>query len=236
LLAFVGGLAAAYAVRLVGIGFLGEPRDRAAAEAHEGGIWLTAPLAVLLLACIGLAVSPSSVVMLCTPVAREVLGASIASPAAVSGTAGAVAPVGAIAAVGWLAVALCWPVASLLRGRSPARSATWGCGYAAPSARMQYTASSFSEQFADRVLPRALARRVRTTAVTGRFPAAVSFESEEGDPLTRGSYEPFFRAIADRFARLRVLQQGNAHLYLAYILVAVIASLLWASVRARWLP
>lgn len=236
LLAFVGGLAAAYAVRLVGIGFLGEPRDRAAAEAHEGGVWLRAPLAVLLLACIALAVLPSSVVILCSPVAREVLGPSIASAVAVSGTADAVAPVGAIAAVGWLAVALGWPVGSLLRGRSPARSATWGCGYAAPSARMQYTARSFSEQFADRVLPRALAPRVRTTEMTGRFPAPVSFESEEGDPLTRGSYEPIFRSIADRFARFRVLQQGNAHLYLAYILVAVIASLLWSSLRARWLP
>jgi hydrogenase-4 component B len=236
LLALVGALAAACTVRMVGIAFLGEPRDRAAANAHEGGLWMRAPLALLLLACIALAVLPSTVVMLCGAVARDVLGAGVASPGALAGTAGAVAPIGAIAAAGWLAVVLGWPVVARLRGRSPARDTTWGCGYAAPNARMQYTARSFSEQFAERVLPRSLAPRIRLSPVSGRFPAPAHFESEEGDPITRGSYEPIFSAIASRFARLRVLQQGNAHLYLAYVLVAVVASLLWTSLRARWLP
>jgi hypothetical protein len=116
------------------------------------------------------------------------------------------------------------------------RDATWGCGYAAPSARMQYTARSFSEQFAERLLPQALAPRIGISLLRGWFPAPVRLASEEGDPITRGGYEPVFSALASRFARLRVLQQGNAHLYLAYILVALIGSLLWASMRARWLP
>jgi len=33
-------------------------------------------------------------------------------------------------------------------GRNARRQATWGCGYTAPNSRMQYTASSFSAQFA----------------------------------------------------------------------------------------
>jgi hydrogenase-4 component B len=40
------------------------------------------------------------------------------------------------AALGWLA------------GRKARRHVTWGCGYAAPNPRMQYTGSSFSAQFA----------------------------------------------------------------------------------------
>jgi formate hydrogenlyase subunit 3/multisubunit Na+/H+ antiporter MnhD subunit len=236
LLALIGGLAAACTVRLLGIAFLGEPRDRGANAAHEGGLWLRAPLALLLLACIALAVLPSAVVSLCGPVAREVLGPTAASADALSRTAGAVAPVGAVAAASWLALVLGWPLVSLLRGRSPARDATWGCGYAAPSARMQYTARSFSEQFAKHLLPHPLAPRVHASPVHGRFPASADFATEEGDPITRGGYEPIFRTIASRFARLRVLQQGNAHLYLTYIVVAVLASLLWTSLRTRWLP
>lgn len=236
LLALVGGLAAACTVRLVGIAFLGEPRDRGADAAHEGGLWMRAPLALLTLACIALAVLPSVVVKLLGPVARQVLGPAAATADALARTADAVAPLGAIAAGTWLALALGWPVVSLLRGRSPARDATWGCGYAAPSARMQYTARSFSEQFAERLLPRSLAPRIRVSPIRGPFPASVRFSTEEGDPITRGSYEPIFSGIASRFARLRVLQQGNAHLYLTYILVAVLASLLWTSLRARWLP
>jgi hypothetical protein len=42
--------------------------------------------------------------------------------------------------------------------------------------------------------------------------------------------------LAGRFARLRGLQQGNAHIYLAYILAAVLAALAWISWRARWMP
>jgi hydrogenase-4 component B len=236
LLALVGALAAACTVRLVGIAFLGEPRDCAAAGAHEAGLWMRAPLALLLVTCIALAALPSAVVMLCGPVARDVLGPAIASADGLSATASALAPIGAFAAAIWLALALGWPLISLLRGRNPARDATWGCGYAAPSARMQYTARSFSEQFAERVLPRSLAPRVRVAPVRGRFPAPAQFATEEGDPITRGTYEPIFSAIASRFARLRVLQQGNAHLYLAYILVAVLASLLWTSLRAQSLP
>jgi formate hydrogenlyase subunit 3/multisubunit Na+/H+ antiporter MnhD subunit len=236
LLALVGALAAACTVRLVGIAFLGEPRDRAAADAHEGGLWMRAPLAALLVACLALSVLPLAVVTLCGPVARDVLGPALASADALAAASGALAPIGVFAAASGLAVALGWPVMWLLRGRSPARDATWGCGYAAPSARMQYTARSFSEQFAERVLPRPLAPRVHVAPVSGRFPAPARLATEEGDPITRGSYEPIFSAIAGRFARLRVLQQGNAHLYLTYILVAVLASLLWASVRGRWLP
>jgi hypothetical protein len=102
---------------------------------------------------------------------------------------------------------------------------------------MQYTARSFSEQFAERLLPRPLAPRVGVVSpVHGPFPAPVRFASEEGDPITLRSYQPIFSAIASRFARLRVLQQGNAHLYLAYILVAVLAALLWTSLRAWWRP
>jgi len=34
---------------------------------------------------------------------------------------------------------------SLSRNRQVSRSTTWGCGYAAPNARMQYTGKSFSK-------------------------------------------------------------------------------------------
>jgi hydrogenase-4 component B len=236
LLALIGGLAAACTVRLVGIAFLGEPRAAGADSAHEGGYWLRTPQALLLFACVVLAVLPSAAVILCGPVVHDVLGPELANRDALAQTARAVAPVGAIAALGWLAIALGAPIVARLRGASAAREATWGCGYAAPSARMQYTARSFSEQFAERLLPRPLAPRVDVAPVRLPFPAPARLTSEEGDPITRKSYQPIFGAIASRFARLRVLQQGNAHLYLTYILAAVLASLLWSSLRARWLP
>jgi hypothetical protein len=124
---------------------------------------------------------------------------------------------------------------AVLRSRPRSADETWGCGYASPSPRMQYTARSFSEFLAERLLPRFLAPCVRMPALRGSFPGPAALASEERDPVTRGAYEPLFHALATRFARLRALQQGNAHLYLTYILSAVLAALAWISLRVRWL-
>jgi hypothetical protein len=113
---------------------------------------------------------------------------------------------------------------------------TWACGYARPSARMQYTARSFSELLAVRFLPRWLAPRVATPTLEGCLPAPARLVVEEGDPLTSRLYEPLFLALASRFARLRGLQQGNAHAYLGYILSAVLVALAWISWRTGGLP
>jgi hypothetical protein len=117
----------------------------------------------------------------------------------------------------------------VLRRRSAAPVETWGCGYAAPSARMQYSARSFSEFVSYRLMPRGL--RVRTSAQTpsSLFPAPTSFTSRCTDPLTHGVYEPFFLRWADRFARLRWIQQGALHIYFLYIFVVAVAALAWIS-------
>jgi formate hydrogenlyase subunit 3/multisubunit Na+/H+ antiporter MnhD subunit len=233
LLALVGGLAAVCFVRLVGIGFLGEPRSPEARAVHEGGLLLWGSAAPLAVACIVLSVVPGRVVQLTAPVATQLLGPDLAGAEAVQQVAAAVTPIGVAAALGWGSVLIAAvPVWLLIRARSGPRSETWACGYAQPSARMQYTGRSFSELAATRVLPRWLAPRVSAPVVEGCFPASVTLASEEADPLTSGVYEPLFSALAGRFSRLRGLQQGNAHVYLTYILVAVLSSLAWVSWRA----
>jgi NADH:ubiquinone oxidoreductase subunit 5 (subunit L)/multisubunit Na+/H+ antiporter MnhA subunit len=237
LLALVGGLAAACFVRLVGIAFLGEPRSDAAQRAHEGGWLLRAPSVLLGAACVGLACFPGAVVRLAEPVAGQLLGAPLASAEAVRGTAAALTPIGVAAALGMAALALAAGLAGAWRGtRSRATQETWACGYARPSVRMQYGARSFSELLATRLLPSALGPRVRLPRLDGAFPGAAALASEERDPFTAGLYEPLFSGLARRFARLRGLQQGNAHAYLGYILCAVLLALAWLSWRARGAP
>ena len=78
--------------------------------------------------------------------------------------------------------------------------------------------------------------RVRVRTLVGCFPDPVALASEAGDPLTSGVYEPLFSVLAERFAWLRGLQQGNAHVYLSYILTAVLVALAWISWRVGWMP
>ena len=236
LLALVGGLAAACFVRLVGIALLGEPRSAEARLAHEGGPLLWGPALVLAAACGAFALFPGGVVRLAQPVAEQLLGPTLANADAVQRTAAALTPIGAAAGIGCALFVVGAGLVTAMRARSTRTVETWACGYALPTARMQYTARSFSELLAERLLPRQLAPQIRVPALRGSFPAPVTLASEERDPILRGAYEPLFAALATRFARLRALQQGNAHFYLAYILSAVLVGLAWISLRMRWVP
>jgi hypothetical protein len=111
---------------------------------------------------------------------------------------------------------------------------TWGCGYLAPTARMQYTGRSFSEMMSEHLLPPALRVRVAAHPPEALFPAPGNIHSEVTDPVLRLAYEPFFAAWARRFARLRWLQQGILHVYLLYVLAAVLVALAWTSARRWW--
>ncbi|HEX7599194.1 MAG TPA: hypothetical protein VF518_13340, partial [Polyangia bacterium] len=114
--------------------------------------------------------------------------------------------------------------------RRPAATVeTWGCGYAAPTARMQYTARSFSEFASYRLLPQSLRARITRTLPTSPFPSNGSFSSRCTDPLTHGVYEPFLERWAQRFTRLRWIQQGALHVYFLYIFVVAVAGLAWIS-------
>jgi hydrogenase-4 component B len=66
------------------------------------------------------------------------------------------------------------------------------------------------------------------------FPAAGQFAAESPDPIQESVYLPFFRRWANRFARLRILQQGKVHVYLVYIMVMVVLALSWSTLRTWW--
>jgi NADH:ubiquinone oxidoreductase subunit 5 (subunit L)/multisubunit Na+/H+ antiporter MnhA subunit len=229
LVALVGGLSVLCFVRLVGIVLLGGPRSPSAAHAHESSAWMTGPMIVLALGSMAIAIAPAPVLRLLSPVVAQIAGASSAvAPASVAaGTRvlgfGALAVWGTLLGIGLIAAAL---------SRRGADDQTWGCGYAVPTRRMQYTARSFSELMAEHLLPARLRARVTTTAPAGIFPSRGSFASESADPFTRDLYEPFLARWANRFARLRWLQQGMLHLYLLYILLVLLLALGWMSVRA----
>lgn len=73
--------------------------------------------------------------------------------------------------------------------------------------------------------------KVHVQPPEGTFPAAATFVSDLGDPLTRGTYEPWLLRTGHHFSRLRFLQQGNLHIYLLYVLAAVIVGLTWVAAR-----
>jgi hydrogenase-4 component B len=234
LLALVGALAAATFVRLIGIAFLGEPRADESRHAHDSGGAMLAVMLGLAAICVVIGLAPAlTLAALSTPLV-QILGAQAGELPLAPVQAG-LAPLPGLALALWLGCALVGAALALrLRARPAAADSTWACGYAAVSTRMQYSAAAFAELLSARFLPRGLAAPVDVPVLRGPLPPRVSLRSSHDEPLTARFYAPLFSAFASRFARLRGLQQGNAHLYLGYILVAVVATLAWASLRG-WL-
>jgi formate hydrogenlyase subunit 3/multisubunit Na+/H+ antiporter MnhD subunit len=231
LVALVGGLAVLCFVRLIGIVLLGSPRSHAAAHAHESSPWMTVPMLILATASVAVAVQPSRVIRVFTLVTTQLGGPTTAE--ALAHVTSSTSMIGTCAIAIWSALAVVALVFAL-RTRKRAQDQTWGCGYAAPTVRMQYTGRSFSEMLAERLLPAPLRPRVLERAPEAIFPREGELSSDTVDPFTRSVYQPFLARWAERFVRLRWLQQGILHVYVLYILIVVIIALGWTSVRA-WL-
>jgi hypothetical protein len=106
------------------------------------------------------------------------------------------------------------------------RGPTWGCGYAAPSARMQYTASSFAATLVG-LFGWALRPRTHRPEALPLFPGRAEFHSQVPDTVLDGVVVPTLGFAARLCAMLRVFQQGNIQIYLLYIFVALVVLLLW---------
>ena len=217
-IALVGALAVACFVRLTGSIFLGSGRSESATDAHEAPLLMRAPLVVLAVACIALGVFPATV-------ARAL--------ETVTGVPGVIAPFLRALSVPLQAavVATALAVAALVAvtRRSP-RRATWDCGYAQPTARMQYTAGSLSEWLTSRLLPRFLRPAFRASVPTSLYPSTAAFTVEVDEPFADRILRPLAARLAARAMRLRWLQQGRLPLYLLYIFVTLLAGVAWVVV------
>ncbi len=230
LLAAIGGMAALCFIRLIGIVLLGEGRSQAAQHAHESTLGMRGPMMSLAVFSVGMAIFPGSLLRILTPVAGQVFGPAVAERIGL--VQSSVGVLGVVNAAVWTALGIAFILWAMFRRPRTSPVETWGCGYAAPTARMQYTARSFSELISYRLLPRSMRARIVKHMPASPFPASGNFSSRCTDPLTHGVYEPFFARWADWFSRLRWIQQGALHVYLLYILIVAVAGLAWIS----WSP
>ncbi len=224
-LALAGGLALACFAKAFGVAFLGEPRSAPARDAREANPWMIAPMMALALACIVIGLlAPLMVSLIAEP------ASALAGVAAAAGGGGAAAVLTKVALAGWALLLLAAILSALrwllLRGRTISKAPTWGCGFSAPTARMQYTASSFAEPLLG-PLRGVLRPRVHLVEPRGLFPEGGSFSSHLEDWADKILYEPLFGGAANLAGRVRPLQQGRLQLYLLYTLLALIALLLW---------
>ena len=101
---------------------------------------------------------------------------------------------------------------------------TWGCGYTAPTRRMQYSASSFAEMLVN-FFRGALRPHIHFPTINGPFPRPTHFESHVPETMLDLFYIPLLQRLYAKTAPLRLLQNGHLQLYILYTFITLIVLL-----------
>jgi hypothetical protein len=91
---------------------------------------------------------------------------------------------------------------------------------------MQYTASSFGDLLVG-LFGWALRPEKAAPQLRGPFPTEAEFKSHVPDTVLDRGILPLFRFAERAFSRLHLLQRGNVHVYLLYIIGTLLVLLLW---------
>jgi NADH:ubiquinone oxidoreductase subunit 5 (subunit L)/multisubunit Na+/H+ antiporter MnhA subunit len=224
-LALIGGLAAACFTKAFGIVFLGEPRTTDAENVQESSPWMTIPMLVLAAACVLIGLLGPLIIQAISPVVGTVLGNPHAGEIKIVSNYLLYITIGSIVFLVFLA-AIAGLRHFLLSGRIVGASVTWDCGYAAPTARMQYTASSFAQPIIE-LFQFFLRTKKHITIPDTYFPSAGNFKSHTPDMGWEHFYNPIFTGIRRFFLRMKIVQEGRMHIYVLYIVVTLLALLFW---------
>jgi hydrogenase-4 component B len=226
-LAMIGALAVACFVKLFGTVFLGTARGDSTRHAHDPSASMLVPMAVLAAAAACLGLFP----VIAAPWLEDAATAWARLPGAGVSIA-AVAPLRWITVLGLGLAVLAATIALILRGVPRAHriggADTWGCGYARPTARMQYTGSSFGQTLVG-LFPFLLRPARQIPDLRGAFPAAGRFSSVLPDTILDRVVIPLFGVAGRHLPRLRVLQQGQTQIYVLYILIVLVVLLAWGA-------
>ena len=149
LLAFVGAVSALSITRAYGVIFMGHSRDDTLPPGHEPSGWMLAPLLVHTAGTVLLGLMPVLGLALVAAPTRLFLRSmpDALAQEAMQTLQTILTRVGLISITITGLIALLWALNRVLRRQSVASGPTWGCGYTAGSARVQYTGSSFSRDF-----------------------------------------------------------------------------------------
>jgi formate hydrogenlyase subunit 3/multisubunit Na+/H+ antiporter MnhD subunit len=241
LVALTAGLAAAVFTKALGVGFLARPRGDRAAAAKESPPTMLVGMGAAALACVGLAVAPQQLGPWLSRAVASGLASSTASTVGgpvvgdvvtlrLAGIASILSPlllaVCVVAGVGVVAAAAALLATGVRRRREVE---LWSCGGNPPTARMQYTATSFAEPL-QRVFDDVLAPQtdvdVTPHAESVYLLERVTYRRLVPDRIEHRLYQPVISTVG----RLRrwgpVLANGSIHRYLSYGLVGVAGLLL----------
>jgi len=241
LLALTAALAATCFVKAFGITFLALPRSKEADDAVECGFPMVAGMGLLAAVCVALGLGATFFLPAFDGITQHLLGVRMSgeltaaagrlvlTSGSVRGGTVSTAGIAAMFVVLSAVPGLLW----LVWGRKGPRyiEPTWDCGLPGLTAENEYTAFAFTKPL--RMIFAALyqpSREIQTEyEVSPYYPKAIRFDSDIESPFEDRLYAPLQRWILAIANRMRGIQAGSIHAYLAYIFITLIVLLLFGA-------
>jgi hydrogenase-4 component B len=218
LLAATGALALACFVKVCGVVFLGVPRSDAAKHAHEAGWRMRVPMLLLAFACALIGLLPVLFMEILAEVCDVWQPAWNTLPLNAALHTLSLFNLSVVSLLLLAIGALFWRV----KQNGFRRALTWDCGYAYPSARMQYTAGSFAGILTS-WFSWILRPQRRESLPTNVLASHASFEEHTPETVLEHVVDPIGAGVMRVSTAVRRLQHGRVQMYIVYLIAGVIA-------------
>ena len=218
LVALAAALSGYVMVKFYGVIFLGQPREKALASAHDCGRLERLGLVWLALGCVALGLAPVQVLGALSHVTRELTGISLSqqgSPwwllAPVPTRQVSYGPLVFFLAIAFVVVLTILSV-RLFYHQRVRRGPAWDCGFGGLTPRMQDTAEGFGQPIRNIFQSFFSIERELPTP----FDRAPGYRIAITDRIWRGLYQPLGHLVQRLADAVAVLQQGRISIYLLY--------------------
>lgn len=219
-LALIGGLAIFCFTKAFGMVFLGEPRSENASKAGEVSKSMIYPQYILLffILFIGLAS-----VYFVQPVFKTISTSfAIADVSTVTGPS--IKNLTQISLLGGIFVIIIIGLLVYrhfhLKNKQVETGPTWGCGYTAASSKLQYTATSYADNYVKLANPllhaKTITRGIREDEI---FPEKRTFETHSQDSFKKYLIDKPVSFLLELLKKIAVMQTGQIQHYILYLFV-----------------
>jgi hydrogenase-4 component B len=217
-LAMVGALATACFVKVYGAVFLGHARSEPTRHFHESPVTMRIPMILLGTLCVIIGMAPmlfTGILAQAVSVWSGIANVSWCDP-------GTVAPLSKISllAVSLVLVSLLIVVVIRILKIGTTEAGTWDCGYAMPSRKMQYTASSFAHSIVT-MFNWVVHPREHKPHLTNTFPDSATYSSHVNELVLDRLLFPLGNFVKHCSGWFHRFQQGLIQHYILYILIAL---------------
>ncbi|MCK5683525.1 hydrogenase [bacterium] len=218
-LAIIGGLALACFTKVVGVVFQGEPRSKQAENVNEKGITMLISMVISAALCMIIGVFPEIFIrMTIKAVSAMELGYSQIPLDSFIEMTGNITRYTLLFLIVFIIIFIIRTI--LYTGKTVRQSGTWGCGFTQPTVKMQYTGSSYAASILEFFKPFAPLKEDHPP-IKGRLPKETHYHSHIDD-IAELHLDKIINPVTFFLDKLRWIQHGDIHLYIAYILLTII--------------